>query len=749
MAFGLHPTEDKPADRAIFIDWSQRPKSFRTVTPDAPLGTARQSPTANGQLRPANVKMKATPQKPGPNGSRVIKRRPSYPRLGEGLASLLTKNNHAANDSGISGMNCESSVCAGDGLENHVPTCDPTTCVPAARIGQAITVFPEEEDLELTTSPTTGKLEKSGLNRTNLIAFLETPVAKNNVAITRMLESEQHVGGTAMNATAFPISPIQQATRVSSQEYDSLSTSSNNTPFDSLSTTSCDGVPLPSDTSISCTPHEDSEDESIMLYVKKRNSRAVPVNTPLKYELPVDSVEQLFSEPDFHTQLPDTLKSTRYISDNYGIHTAGALRRTIIFDDVPLKSDCEEIISQDPIFKKQQPSHQVTFDPATAKTIQDEANILNSYERGEITLPEAKRTAAQKHFQVLQAVLKERENHCVTASGKPTLTQCIKNMDEVNKRHADQVGLGQNIVPTSMPDLYPKWSNPVPCPPYQKSMIVSVEGNKLASFMGKLGSLSSPNHTTSVDKPVHIFVDMSNIFIGFCDSWKIARGIPVNQFIKAPTFNFKIFSSIMQRGRAAAKKILAGSVGGTVNERAKWPRHFTEAAMSGYEMNIFSRVQKSSPGKPKRRGRTSPRMINYTAMELGITSGDESPEEIGSLRAGTRHAEQGVDENLHLNMMNSMLDCMDEPETMVLATGDAAQAQFSGGFMEYATRALNRGWNLELITWKKTISSAWTAPAFLDKYHEQFRIIFLDDYLEELNADLFPCLAYGFESQWA
>ncbi|KAI1491723.1 hypothetical protein F5X96DRAFT_678190 [Biscogniauxia mediterranea] len=695
--------------------------------------------------------MKAVPQKPGPNGSRVVKKRPSYPRLGEGLASLLTKDNNAANNPGISGMDWEPSVRGSDGVEDHVPTSDPTTSVPAVALGQTMTVLPEEEDIKRTTSPTTAKLQKSGLNRTNVNALWETPVAKNNAVITSMLESKQHVGDTAMKATMTSrTSPIQSATHVNPQEYDSSFTSSNNTPLDSLSTTSRDGAPLPSDTSMSCSPHEDSEDESIKLYVKKRNARAVSVNTPPKSKLAIDCFEQRLAEPNFNTQPPDSFETTRYLSDDYGVHPMDANASTIVFDSVALEPDNEDITSQFSVFNKQETSRQVTFDPATAKTIQDEADILNSYERGEITLLEAKRIATEKHFQVLQTVLEERENRPVTAFGKPTLAQCIKNMDEVNKRHADQIGLGQNIVPTSMPDLYPKWSNLTPLPTYQKPIIVDVEGHKLANFMHKLSGLSSPSSTTSADKPVHIFVDMSNIFIGFCDSWKISRGIPVIQFIKAPAFNFKVFSSIMQRGRAAAKKILAGSVGGAVNERAKWPRHFTEAAMSGYEMNIFSRVQRPSPGKPKRRGRTPPQIYNmYTPMELGITSGDESPEDVGSQKAGTRKAEQGVDENLHLNMMNSMLDCMDEPETMVLATGDAAQAQFSGGFMQYATRALNRGWNLELITWRKTISSAWTAPAFLEKYHKQFRIIFLDDYLEELNADLLPCLAHGFESQWA
>lgn len=124
-----------------------------------------------------------------------------------------------------------------------------------------------------------------------------------------------------------------------------------------------------------------------------------------------------------------------------------------------------------------------------------------------------------------------------------------------------------------------------------------------------------------------------------------------------------------------------------------------------------------------------------------MTSGDESSEDTTRASYETRNGEQGVDEILHLNMMNSILDDMQEPGYMVLATGDAAQAEFSEGFLEYANRALSQGWNLELVTWKSTISSAWMNPAFRSKHGEHFRIIYLDDFLEELNADLRPSLA--------
>ena len=133
-------------------------------------------------------------------------------------------------------------------------------------------------------------------------------------------------------------------------------------------------------------------------------------------------------------------------------------------------------------------------------------------------------------------------------------------------------------------------------------------------------------------------------------------------------------------------------------------------------------------------------MPGAAQLANAITSGDESGEDVTRLGYETRNGEQGVDEILHLNMMNSILDDMREPGTMVLATGDAAQAEFSEGFLEYAIRALSQGWNLELVTWKRTISSAWVDPAFKNKFEGHFRIIYLDNFLEELNADLSPSL---------
>ncbi|OTA89310.1 hypothetical protein M434DRAFT_79478 [Hypoxylon sp. CO27-5] len=223
---------------------------------------------------------------------------------------------------------------------------------------------------------------------------------------------------------------------------------------------------------------------------------------------------------------------------------------------------------------------------------------------------------------------------------------------------------------------------------------------------------------------------MSNIFIGLCDTIKAARQVPQRCRIPAPTFSFKVLSFVLERGRTVKKRILAGSMGicSAKDHRSNWPEYFFDAEKLGYTMNIFSRVQKR---KPKRRGRTPP--------DGGYLSAEDSVGDDGiAVEYEVGVGEQGVDENLHLNMMNSMWDHISCPGTMVLATGDAAEAEFSGGFLQYATRALDKGWKFELVTWRRAMSFAWMNMDFLRKYDGQFRIIFLDDFLQELQTkDLF------------
>jgi hypothetical protein len=96
-----------------------------------------------------------------------------------------------------------------------------------------------------------------------------------------------------------------------------------------------------------------------------------------------------------------------------------------------------------------------------------------------------------------------------------------------------------------------------------------------------------------------------------------------------------------------------------------------------------------------------------------------------------RWVEQGVDEILHLKILESLLDT-DEPATIVLATGDAAAAEYSEGFMRMVERALQRGWSVELVSFSQVTSYSYRKKEFRDKWRDSFQLVELDSYVEEL-----------------
>ncbi|PYH87620.1 hypothetical protein BO71DRAFT_393126 [Aspergillus ellipticus CBS 707.79] len=213
--------------------------------------------------------------------------------------------------------------------------------------------------------------------------------------------------------------------------------------------------------------------------------------------------------------------------------------------------------------------------------------------------------------------------------------------------------------------------------------------------------------------PIHVFVDMSNIMVGFHDTVKLSRNISVKTRIRRLPLSFQNFSLILERGRPIAKRVLVGS------DRFA---AITEGEQLGYEANILDRVHKVKHLTPRQmKFRRNPRAGSHEPGSGSETN--DAPEE--------RWVEQGVDEILHLKILESLLDT-DEPATIVLATGDAAEAEFSGGFMKMVERALRRGWTVELVSFSQVTSYAYRKKEFRAKWGNRFRVIVLDEYIEEL-----------------
>lgn len=247
---------------------------------------------------------------------------------------------------------------------------------------------------------------------------------------------------------------------------------------------------------------------------------------------------------------------------------------------------------------------------------------------------------------------------------------------------------------------------------------------KLDERFAEDSALRSHPQIPQSQEPIHVFIDLSNIVIGYYDCMKAKRGVSNNYRVQAPPFFFEAFSLVLERYRPCAKRAVVGSL----KPATQHPDYMKEAQLCGYDMNILQRV--TGP-KPKA---SNPHITKMPMPASGAL--DEESDDYGPwcppIQVAMKHREQGVDEILHLKMVQSILDAP-RPGTMVLATGDAAEAEFSDGFLSNVERALERGWNVELVGWRRNISGAWRNEAFQAKWAVgQFRLIELDDFAEEL-----------------
>jgi len=218
----------------------------------------------------------------------------------------------------------------------------------------------------------------------------------------------------------------------------------------------------------------------------------------------------------------------------------------------------------------------------------------------------------------------------------------------------------------------------------------------------------------SAKEGIHVFVDASNIMIGFHDALKVARGLQITDRIRRQPLSFHNLSLILERGRPAAKRVLVGS--------DNFPA-IQEAKLIGYETNILDRVHKAKE--------LTPRQKKFRSGNG--TSGQSSGSETNATHAPEKWVEQAVDEILHLKILESIVDAI-SPSTIVLATGDAAEAEYSGGFLRMVERALEKGWRVELVSFKLNTSGAYKRKDFRAKWGHRFRMIELDDFVEELLA---------------
>lgn len=196
----------------------------------------------------------------------------------------------------------------------------------------------------------------------------------------------------------------------------------------------------------------------------------------------------------------------------------------------------------------------------------------------------------------------------------------------------------------------------------------------------------------------------------------ISRDLSIKSRIRRQPLSFLNLSLVLERGRPTAKRVLVGS--------DNFPA-VMEAKNIGYETNILERVHKAKELTPRQKKYGK---ANINSKYLAQPSGSETGT---GIYAPEKWVEQAVDEVLHLKILESIVDAK-VPSTIVLATGDAAEAEYSQGFLKMVERALEKGWMVELVSFRHNTSMAYRKKDFRNKWRDQFKIVDLDEYVEEL-----------------
>lgn len=209
---------------------------------------------------------------------------------------------------------------------------------------------------------------------------------------------------------------------------------------------------------------------------------------------------------------------------------------------------------------------------------------------------------------------------------------------------------------------------------------------------------------------IHIFLDMSNIEIGFQKALRKRYGILESaRFTTLPRLNLRFLTELLLRGRSSRGL----HVGCSILPGRKEPKYIQDLRELGYLVDVRERKRIENGGihgAPP---------TNYTSLAHGS-------------KAGSRYVEDLVDETLQTRIAEAVMEYFQEQGTIVLVTGDGKPAQYSDGFFCYVERALRMGWNVELVAWQDSLSSSWTDTNWTDQWGEKFRVIELDSFIYDL-----------------
>lgn len=214
---------------------------------------------------------------------------------------------------------------------------------------------------------------------------------------------------------------------------------------------------------------------------------------------------------------------------------------------------------------------------------------------------------------------------------------------------------------------------------------------------------------------IHVFVDLSNIIHGYRDHLKLSNGFPLSAHVAIPHLDFQTLTLILERGRRRAKGIVVGSQSGSKDAS----QEERDAEACKYKCHILHQVKKVP--------HMTPRKLGFIRQEQELEKKETGYTSTSDAATRPKYVEQGVDEILSLSMNESLLDTA-QPATLVLASGDAAEGEYSPGFMKVVERALMRKWKVEVLSFSKNLSFAYRSPKFVAKWGKQFKVLELDDF---------------------
>ncbi|OSD07946.1 hypothetical protein PYCCODRAFT_1473553 [Trametes coccinea BRFM310] len=256
----------------------------------------------------------------------------------------------------------------------------------------------------------------------------------------------------------------------------------------------------------------------------------------------------------------------------------------------------------------------------------------------------------------------------------------------------------------------------------------------------------------SQDTLIHVFIDHSNILIGFIAYVRKHLQHVVRKF-KQTHLSHAALALVLERGRPVTRRVLVTS--------SPLYQPMLSAEELGYEVRIYARVPDTGDGADRQRIHHSRAdSVGTHPVEAGPsrarsrprthTRGHTKKPSVGGAGNGTangnatstdsdsagatrvRYREQGVDELLQLKLHQAIaaVDVVPPGGTIVLATGDGNVGQFNeDGFLGCVRTALKKGWRVELYAWEGGLSRAWMREF---GECEGFRIFMLDAYAADL-----------------